>query len=479
MLSSFMMSMVAVVAVDFGAAPPPFDANAMEKIRSYFRANLDVQNSGAVLASPSQSNPDYYYHWQRDAAISMNVYLNDADGNPQENVLKSYVQWVLNAQSQDDPNGIDVEGEPKFYLNGKPYDKPWGRPQNDGSALRALTLISFAFQQLAAGNRDYVTSTLYHPQAGTHGIKQDLEYVAHHWEEESFDPWEEANGDHFFTRMVQRKALIAGAQLASVLNDTGASSYYKLQSTGLSRALQSHWNASANTIMESLWRPYSGPAKLDMMDSAVILGVLYGNTNDNFYSYSDEKVLASATRLINYFTGSFKINSADSSRGLPGILIGRYPGDVFDGNTKTGGNPWNLCTNAFGELYYRVAKELLVHGRVQISSLNQPFFVHAMRFTKFTSGSLKVGTVLTRADAVFMQLMDALAQNGDDYLNRVKYHVQGDDYHMNEELNKDSGYQQGAHDLTWSYGTAISAMNARAQLLASFTAAESLASRAF
>jgi len=57
-------------------------------------------------------------------------------------------------------------------------------------------------------------------------IKTDLEYVAHNWQENSFDLWEESNGDNFFTKMVQRKALINGAAFATQMNDTGAAAFY-------------------------------------------------------------------------------------------------------------------------------------------------------------------------------------------------------------------------------------------------------------
>jgi len=37
--------------------------------KAHFMANF--QSSGAIVAAPSQSHPDYFYHWVRDAAISM------------------------------------------------------------------------------------------------------------------------------------------------------------------------------------------------------------------------------------------------------------------------------------------------------------------------------------------------------------------------------------------------------------------------
>jgi len=72
---------------------------------------------------------------------------------------------------------------------------------------------------------------------------------------------------------------------------------------------------------------------------------------------------------------------------------------------------------------------------------------------------LTVGQVLTGA-----QLYPNLIQTGDDFLARVKYHIVGNNYHLSEEINLNTGYEQGANDLTWSYGTVISAMNARLAL---------------
>src|SRR5688572_27116818 len=46
----------------------------MEKSERYMFANISPQDlRGVVLASPSRANPDYYYHWIRDAALVMKV----------------------------------------------------------------------------------------------------------------------------------------------------------------------------------------------------------------------------------------------------------------------------------------------------------------------------------------------------------------------------------------------------------------------
>jgi len=44
----------------------------------YFMNNINVENSGAVCAAP-KNYTGYYWHWARDAALTMKtfMYLND------------------------------------------------------------------------------------------------------------------------------------------------------------------------------------------------------------------------------------------------------------------------------------------------------------------------------------------------------------------------------------------------------------------
>ena len=39
---------------------------------------------------------------------------------------------------------------------------------------------------------------------------------------------------------------------------------------------------------------------------------------------------------------------------IPGILWGRYPGDIY-----AGGNPWPLLTSIIAEFYYKSASKIL------------------------------------------------------------------------------------------------------------------------
>ncbi len=42
----------------------------------FFLKNINIDGQGGVCASPSTSQPDYFYHWQRDSAISMREYMH-------------------------------------------------------------------------------------------------------------------------------------------------------------------------------------------------------------------------------------------------------------------------------------------------------------------------------------------------------------------------------------------------------------------
>ena len=39
--------------------------------------NINETNNGLIVASPSTQNPDYYYHWVRDSALTMKVIVNE------------------------------------------------------------------------------------------------------------------------------------------------------------------------------------------------------------------------------------------------------------------------------------------------------------------------------------------------------------------------------------------------------------------
>ncbi|RAP38002.1 glucoamylase [Legionella quinlivanii] len=405
-----------------------FTAEDVNTLKEHFKANISAE--GAIMASPSRSNPDYYFDWARDSAISMNLiaswYEQYRDQDSKQKLF-NYVSWVERLQHQQDPlPGQDILGEPKFYmpdspLASQPYTGPWGRPQNDGPAIRAITLMRFANSLMADGESNYVREHLYFEglNPDTMGaIKMDLEYTAHHWQDKNFDLWEEVLGDHFFTAMVQRKALLEGSAFAKRFNDRLAAQFYLEQARLIEKRLYKHIDCKNNLIQATL-PPHSGPQKNLELDSAVILGVLLGNTHDSFFSADTSYVKHTVEALKDQFKSLYPINEQYGNA----LLFGRYPGDTYDGYRNDGkGNPWFILTAAAAEYYYTLAANELKHTHHK-STVEQ-----------------------------YIQL-------GDAYLRLIKDYAP--DLLMSEQINLETGVQQGAYSLTWSYVAVLRAIEAR------------------
>lgn len=183
-------------------------------------------------------------------------------------------------------------------------------------------------------------------------------------------------------------------------------------------------------------------------------------------------------------------------------------------NQPSGGNPWILCTAGLADIYYRAAASHAAAGFIKFTALNEDFFTQALDYAQLTrayhrrqeagadaTGPLVVeetdsDTLLRAAIAshttvfasgvqvsgkesmvvestdLLTHALSALTLSGDGILIRLRYHVAGNDFHLPEELNKDTGVSQGAHDLTWSYGTVIGAMASRAKATAAGAATQ-------
>ena len=184
--------------------------------------------NGTVVAARSgpsypQQQPDYEYNWVRDASLTMDVVqqlysaaTNKTAKSEYETILFEYA--TARATEQIDPNLQTGDGEPKFYLNNTIFSGPWARPQNDGPATAAITLKQFADEYLAAGGslqtvKDKIYDSSSFPANAP--VQKDLLFVASNWSSPSYDIWEEVEGDQFYTRMVQRRALVMGATFAT------------------------------------------------------------------------------------------------------------------------------------------------------------------------------------------------------------------------------------------------------------------------
>jgi len=129
-------------------------------------------------------------------------------------------------------------------LNNTIFSGPWGRPQNDGPATAAITLMEFANDYLANnGSLATVLEQIYDSTSypDTAPVQKDLLFVASNWSSPSYDLWEEEESDHFYTRMVQRRALVMGATFATKMNDSSTAATLSAAADALTATLSQFW----------------------------------------------------------------------------------------------------------------------------------------------------------------------------------------------------------------------------------------------
>ncbi|KAF2157282.1 glycoside hydrolase family 15 protein [Myriangium duriaei CBS 260.36] len=442
----------------------------------------DVAN-GTVVAARSgptypQQLPDYEYNWVRDASLTFDVVAklyqvasSSSSKSTYETLLLEYAN--ARAHEQTDPGLQTGLGEPKFYLNNTIFTGPWGRPQNDGPATSALTLIEFATAYLQnGGSIDTVKSEIYDSTNSPNApVQRDLLFVASNWTSSSFDIWEEESSDHFYDRLVQRKALVQGAAFATLLGDDATSATLTAAVSPLTSSLSQFWDANRQLILYEY-----GPVlreKTSYKDVAVVLGVIHGYNNDGVFGYSNDEVLASMLSIATSFLSVYPIANitVDQTGGILGIPIGRYPEDVYDGygTEPNGGNPWYLATAAMAEAFYRAVAELRTKGCVEVTNTSLPFFTYFAPSTQ-----VQAGVTYVPGSPEFDGLTNAVLGWGDAFMRRIKYHApQGG--HLPEEYNRNNGSAQGAADLTWSYAALITAALARGDVSGSSQYAQNLA----
>lgn len=418
-------------------ASPPFSASEQQTMLGYFLKNLDIDGQGGVVASPDRDvgqGGSYYYAWERDGALSMRVLLDTQPASLTSGYFAKYVQWVLRVQNRVDPHGIDVRTEPKYLLpEGKVYPGGWCRPQTDGPALRATTLMRYA-QSKACPNASISEYLWTGSRSKWNGgaIQYDLDWVAANWTQMTCDLWEEVRSDNFFwNRMSFLRAMNDGSKFAGLMGDEARAKTYASVAGAIRQTLAAHWNGKF--IQESENRKLGAsviPALNDGQDEL--------DTNPVFPP-SDPKVASTIQSLFDAFCTMFPINNAATEAGIPGQFLGRYEGDTYQG-----GNPWILLTAQLGESFYRGAQAVAKGAKVPAAVESQ------------------WRALFDETDAASKQpLAPLLLAAGDGCLLRIRHYVKDDGFHLAEQIDKNSGKEISATDLTWSYATVFKALRFR------------------
>jgi glucoamylase len=383
---------------------------------------------GCVLASPSWENTaahvnqDYVYHWTRDAAIvALELAWGYANGTlPETQPLTDYVTFARVCQQ----SAGDFD-RASYYINGT--QRPWTN-QTDGPALQTLALLAM-YRQLDAPTQAIAVEL----------IDANLNFLQGAYQGQTTNLWEEEYGYSFFARSAQLRCFRA---IAANTVGIAVPDWLPTALTWLTTALDSHWNGeyyqSVLPVPEDYRAPYD--PNIDIVQAAI-----YGAE-----SVTDPRLLATAAQLRAQWTDPasscyYPINGADAARGI-GPLLGRYPGDIYDGDTddKTRDHPWALTTANFAELYYRLAAAVTSAAAVPADPLAAPFLE-------------QVGVSSSTIPAV---AAEALRTAGDAMLQAIVFH--SDHLELSEQFDAMTGFEKSVSDLSWSYAAFLSAIRARA-----------------
>ncbi|GAA3194784.1 glycoside hydrolase family 15 protein [Dactylosporangium siamense] len=395
---------------------------------------------GCVIAAPSFPadtagiDEDYVFNWVRDGAITaMEVAHAGLPERPGGSVqtLNDYVQFADLCHGNAQP----TKGHACFTIAGE--SRPWTE-QNDGPALQSVTILA-AYDQLDPGVRKTAVAL----------VNANVAFLLGVYRDPTTNLWEEHVGYSFFARAAQLRCFleVQATRVQGIDKPDGLQPAIDW----LRQALDWHWDGTKYVSMVADPGDGSAPSPQRPVVSGydpnidIVQAAVYGAV-----PYDDPKLLATAAQLrAQWEEGGiafYPINRADRALGL-GPMFGRYPGDVYDGDTAhpvLGGHPWALSTCNVAELHYRLAAAVRSSGRIPIDDLSAPFFAQ--------SGI----TATTPADAA----AKALVATGDAMVRAVVYH--SDNFEISEQFDGTTGYERSVHNLTWSYASYLSAMRARA-----------------
>ncbi|KAH8677484.1 family 15 glycosyl hydrolase [Xylariales sp. PMI_506] len=411
--------------------------------------NAGGVTSGLVIASPSQNDPDYWYHWTRDAALTLKSLIDRLDNSYDSSiqaVIESYITEQANLQTVSNPSGSLSDGtglgEPKFNVDASAFTGAWGRPQRDGPALRATAMITYADWLVANGYESTATSVVWPI------IKNDLAYVAQYWNQTGFDLWEEVQGSSFFTIAAQHRALVKGSNLAASLGqsctacDSIAPQILCFQ--------QSFWSSSSGYIVSNINENNgrSGKDANSVLTSIAGFDPTLGCDATTFQPCSD-RALANHKVYVDAFRSIYSLNSGISSSSA--VATGRYPEDSY-----YNGNPWFLNTLAAAEQLYDALYVWDQQGSIQVTSTSLAFF-QALS-SGVTAGTYNSGT------STYTTIYSAVQTYADGFVNIVATYASSNGS-LSEQFDKSTGAQLSARDLTWSYAAFLTAAARRSGII--------------
>ena len=286
-------------------------------------------NPGMIIASPSE-DPPYKFHWIRDSALVMRIFIDMYEQTKDSRYFQSIINYIENESKIQKLDTISGLGEPKINVNCSAFNGPWGRPQNDGPALRGIIMIKLI--DLFKYRYSVLNSNLIIPI-----IIKDLKYIIDNYDKVSFDIWEEKKGWHFYTRLVQLKFLKDCIKNYEYLNKSFDLDEVKEVYSKLLESTKHHLNG------ESIISSFDTDGNITKYeDAANILAFSHINYDEELLKiFKIDYVLHTCKGLLEYFRN--KYNDQDIN------LIGRYKDDKY-----YNGQIWIICSLALAQVYMKI-----------------------------------------------------------------------------------------------------------------------------
>lgn len=415
---------------------------------------------GSVLACPLSAHydpdPDYFFHWFRDAAAVMEALRVDAEATGESAGVRAlfsdFVRFNAGLAGIDGratalPQDVDpafrrylrpraeidaVDGrtavlEARVEADGTLDVTRWNRPQWDGPALRVLTF-----------SRWWDTADPSDRPAMRGLIEADLTLLAGGFAAESFDIWEEEFGHHLYTDLVIAAALREGT---ARLDDKA----FAVRCVAAAETVETRlpaYRTPDGWLRSRLPGPgISGEKALDM---ATVVAVLHAGRTTGPVSLIDPSVLGTLARLEDLFAANYAINRAGPGAIAP--AMGRYPGDVY-----VSGGAFHFSTFAAAEFHFRLAVAITEGATLEVTAANRRFL-----------GTLPGPEIATRQgdgayDGDAADLAAACVRRGEAFLETTRAFAPADGA-LAEQFDRTDGRPASAKDLAWSHAACLTAV---------------------
>ncbi|MBN1586099.1 MAG: hypothetical protein JW937_01570 [Candidatus Omnitrophica bacterium] len=483
---------------------------ALQSQMSVQRLLESITRTGGV-----QSSPVANLGWDqpRDSALVLKALVHElTDLPPDREDARNEIEWkifsylnfidrthaIIKRDPQQYPHGL---GTSRYYLEagsdheiGEPLSLDAGQPQHDGLALRVVALSDFALELANHGRWDEARAVyetiqkdlrfLYTSQPDSLWPSRNLQAP---WEAGSFDVWEELGGLHFYTRMVQRRALLTAAKVEDVL---GISNQGNVDLRALASLIEQELGKHVWTLGDLLEEAeisseerelieklvgYLGKdrsaletpivvASLDyygkvlrVFDSAN-LGALIHTLEESEVQWGlqNPALMNTVAALEFAFSDAFPVNQRWAAYRPTGMGIGRYVGDCYDGYGLSRGNPWTISTLWMERYFTRLALEWMQQGNPELSADRRLFYRHFFEIDPKNRRLKKQQP---------QQLITRAQEISEGYLDWVLSHLPQDGS-VTSQVDAETGWPRGTRNLAWAHRALVRSYVDRERLAA-------------